>query len=158
MLLLRPCASVKQLSKIFTLFVYFTCLKNSKKFFVLGWLEQPSNKNLLYRHDEPYEPTKRKDPFQLYSISPHLPPFQQWAGATPLWSLWWATGWIFRIVTWYITAGECLPWSEEKGVSRLGLLKYNPCRPSRQFPAVCTVTNVESHTVNSAEQIWMLFF
>jgi hypothetical protein len=28
----------------------------------------------------------REDPFHLYSISPHLPQFQQSAGATPLWS------------------------------------------------------------------------
>jgi hypothetical protein len=30
----------------------------------------------------------RKDPRQLYSVSVHLPQFQQSAGAAPLWTLW----------------------------------------------------------------------
>jgi hypothetical protein len=43
-----------------------------KKYFVLGLLEQPrQNRNLLYRHKKPNEPTMRKDSFHLYSVSPH---------------------------------------------------------------------------------------
>jgi len=34
-----------------------------------------------------------KNPFQMYSKSPHLPRLQKSAGATPLWSLWW--WWLF---------------------------------------------------------------
>ncbi len=35
----------------------------AKKYFVLGWPEQPKqDKNLLYRHDEPNEPTKEGAP------------------------------------------------------------------------------------------------
>ncbi len=30
----------------------------------------------------------RKDPFHMYSLSPHSPQFQQSAGSIPLWSLW----------------------------------------------------------------------
>jgi hypothetical protein len=39
-------------------------------------------KNLLYQQDEPNKPTK--DPFHMYSLSPHLSQFQQSAGATSL--------------------------------------------------------------------------
>jgi hypothetical protein len=52
-------------------------------FFVQGRLEQPSqNKNLLYRHEKPNEPTKEGF-FYMYSLSPHLSQLQQSAGATP---------------------------------------------------------------------------
>jgi hypothetical protein len=48
-----------------------------KRYFVLGRLEQPMQyKSLLYRRDESNEPTwnqPRKDPFHIYSLSPHLP-------------------------------------------------------------------------------------
>ncbi len=55
-----------------------------KIYFVLGRLEQPrQNKNLLNQHDKPNEPTK-KELFLMYSLRPHLPQFQQSAGATPL--------------------------------------------------------------------------
>jgi hypothetical protein len=56
-----------------------------KIIFCMGRLEQPrQDKNLLYRYDESSEPTK--DPFHLYSVSPHSPQFQQSARA-PLSSL-----------------------------------------------------------------------
>ncbi len=52
-----------------------------KKYFVLGRLEQPrQDKNLLYQHDEPNEPSED-------SLSPHLPQFQQSGGCT--WCGWW---------------------------------------------------------------------
>ncbi len=58
-----------------------------KKIFCTVWLEQPrQDKNSLYQHDEPHEPTT-EGPLHLYSVSPHLSRFQQSAGATPLWSL-----------------------------------------------------------------------
>jgi hypothetical protein len=41
---------------------------------------------MLYCHDKPSEPTK--DPFRMYSLSPHLPQFQQSEGTTPLKSIW----------------------------------------------------------------------
>jgi hypothetical protein len=61
-----------------------------KNIFVLGRLEQPrQDKNQLYRHEKPNEPTKesRTDPFHLYSLSPHSPQFQQLAGTAFLYSL-----------------------------------------------------------------------
>jgi hypothetical protein len=39
-------------------------------------------KFIFYRHNEPNEPTK-EDPFHMYSLGPHLPQFQQSAGAIP---------------------------------------------------------------------------
>jgi hypothetical protein len=63
------------------------CAVRKKKYFVLFWPEQPwQDKNRLYRHDEPNEPTTER-PLHLYSVSPHLSRFQQSAGATPLPSL-----------------------------------------------------------------------
>ncbi len=57
-----------------------------KKYFALGRLEQPrQDKNLLCRHNEPNEP--RAPSYCMYStvnLVPHLPQFQQTAGATPL--------------------------------------------------------------------------
>jgi hypothetical protein len=47
------------------------------EYFVLGRLEQPRQDNK--RMNQP-----RKDFFHLYSLSPHLPQFQQSAGAIPL--------------------------------------------------------------------------
>ncbi len=51
-----------------------------KKYYVQYWADQSSQgriKNLLHRHDEPNKPSQpRKDPLNLYSISPHLPQFQ----------------------------------------------------------------------------------
>jgi hypothetical protein len=58
--------------------------EKKKKYFLPGRLEQPrQDKNLLYQHEEPNEPTK--DPFHLYSSSPHSAQFQLSAGplATP---------------------------------------------------------------------------
>ncbi len=58
-----------------------------KKYFVPGRLEQPrQNKNLLYRYNEPNEPTKEGllSCTVQYSLCPHLPHFQQSAGAAPL--------------------------------------------------------------------------
>jgi len=58
-----------------------------KVYFVLGRLEQPrQDKNLLYWHDKPKEPTKEGHLY-LYSLSPHSPQFQHSARATPLYSL-----------------------------------------------------------------------
>jgi hypothetical protein len=55
-----------------------------KKIFVLGQQGQlRQDKNLLYRHDKPNEPTK-KELFHLSSLSPYTPQFQQSAGVTPL--------------------------------------------------------------------------
>jgi hypothetical protein len=45
------------------------------------------DKNLLYRHDSPKN-QRRKDPLHMYSLSPHLSQFQQFAGATLLKYLW----------------------------------------------------------------------
>ncbi len=55
---------------------------------ILYWLTaKTKDKNHLYWHDEPNEPTKEGPFFHLYSISPHLPQIQQSAGATTiLWS------------------------------------------------------------------------
>ncbi len=51
-----------------------------KKYFLLGWLEQPrQDKNLLYRHDKPYEPTK-EGPLSFVLFESPLPQFQQSAG------------------------------------------------------------------------------
>ncbi len=46
-----------------------------RKYFVQGRIEQPKeDKNLLYRYDEPKEPTKEKEePFHVNSLSPYLP-------------------------------------------------------------------------------------
>ncbi len=56
-----------------------------KKYFVLGRLEQPrENRNLLYRHDKPNEPTKEGFLSFVLFESPFTPVFQQPAGATPL--------------------------------------------------------------------------
>jgi hypothetical protein len=56
---------------------------------VLGWLEQPRAGTKIYCTGTT-RPTNqpRKNPFHMYSKSPHLPQFQQSAGASPLWSLW----------------------------------------------------------------------
>ncbi len=52
------------------------CAVRKKKYFVLRWWEhQRQDKNLFYLHDEPNKP--EKGPYHLYSISPHLPQFQQ---------------------------------------------------------------------------------
>ncbi len=62
----------------------WNCVRRRKKYFVLGWLAQPrQEKNLLYLNDVPNEQIK-KGPL---SYVPHLPQFQQSAGATPLLSL-----------------------------------------------------------------------
>ncbi len=45
-------------------------------------------KNILYWADKHNEPTKEGPNFHLYSLSHHLPQFQQSAGATPLYPLW----------------------------------------------------------------------
>ncbi len=50
-----------------------------KKYLVLGWLGQPRQETGTT------SPTnQRKDPFHLYSLSPHSPQFHQSAGATLL--------------------------------------------------------------------------
>ncbi len=58
-----------------------------KKYLLLGRLEQPrQNKNLLYLHDKPNEPTKR-DLFHLSSLSPHSPSVSTVSRGHPLSSL-----------------------------------------------------------------------
>jgi hypothetical protein len=50
-----------------------------------------AGQNLLYRHDQP-----RKDPFHVYSMSPHLTQFPQSAEATPLWLDSVDRGWLMK--------------------------------------------------------------
>jgi hypothetical protein len=55
-----------------------------KIYFVLSCIELTrQDKNLLYRHAEPNESPK-KGAFSYVLLEPHLPQFQQSAGATPL--------------------------------------------------------------------------
>ncbi len=57
-----------------------------KIYFLLGQLEQPRrNKNPSFQHEKPAN-QQRKDPFRVYSLSPHSPQFQKSAVATSLWS------------------------------------------------------------------------
>jgi hypothetical protein len=72
--------------------------------FVQGLLEQPrQDKNLLYWHEEPNEPIKEGHR-HMYSLDPHLPQFQQWAGATPLCSLWLSLCWIMLNYRWWLVS------------------------------------------------------
>ncbi len=59
-----------------------------EKYFVLGWLEQPRQyKNLLYRHDEPNEPTMER-PLSFVLMSPPFGSVSTVSRGTPLLSLW----------------------------------------------------------------------
>jgi hypothetical protein len=52
-------------------------VNGEEKLFCTGRLEQLRlNKNLLYLHDKPNEPTK-EDPFHLHSLNPLSPQLQQ---------------------------------------------------------------------------------
>jgi hypothetical protein len=61
----------------------YGCPLRKKIFITWPTRAAKTEQNLLYRHAEPNEPAK-EEPFQMYSLSPHLPQFQQSAGATPL--------------------------------------------------------------------------
>ncbi len=63
--------------------------------FVLDWLEQPRRIKISCTDTTSPINHSRKDPFHLYSISPHLVQFQQSAGATPLWAH--PMGWMWRL-------------------------------------------------------------
>jgi hypothetical protein len=55
-------------------------------FFCIGPTRAVAGQKYLVpaRHDEPPKNQPRKGPFHMYSLSSHLPQFQQLAGATPL--------------------------------------------------------------------------
>jgi hypothetical protein len=57
-------------------------VRRGKKYFVLGLLEQPRQDKNLFTYTGTTSPTNqpRKDPFHLYSLSPHSPKFQQSPG------------------------------------------------------------------------------
>ncbi len=68
--------------------INWNSVRRGKKYFILGWTEQPrKEKSLLYGMTSPMN-QPRKDPFYLNSLSPHSPQFQQSVGATPLLHLW----------------------------------------------------------------------
>jgi hypothetical protein len=59
-----------------------------KKYFVLGQLEQPwQDKNLLYRHHEPNEPTKEEGPLSYVLLESPFASVSRSEGATPIWCL-----------------------------------------------------------------------
>ncbi len=79
--------------------------KKLKKYFVLGWPEQPRQDKSIF-----YQPTNqpKKNPFHMYALSPHLTQFQQSAGDTPLWSL--CPTWISREMVQHWSVGGSVGW------------------------------------------------
>ncbi len=84
----RPCTTASQVAGRCR-HINWNSVQRGKKYFVLGWVEQPRQNKVSCTGTMSPTNQPRKDPVHLYSLSPHSLQFQQSAGAgTPLWSHW----------------------------------------------------------------------